>query len=183
MIFKVVVLSVMVSLVAANTLEQDHLDIQNFNSIYGGVCTREFEPICGSDGRTYGNVCQFQNARKSNGYLYPAAIGMCSDVNACSPYRASTTDCATKQNAILKKLYRLNCKGCNCNRMWKPVCGSDRQTYGNVCEFKCQQTNNKSLMLIWPGECTNFRANGIVSGPGALLLFNKIFDQNCTMSS
>ncbi|CAG0908222.1 unnamed protein product [Cyprideis torosa] len=31
------------------------------------ACTREYDPYCGSDGRTYGNMCLFKNAVRCEG--------------------------------------------------------------------------------------------------------------------
>lgn len=185
MIFKVIVLSILIGLVAANTLKQDLQDIQIFNKMYAILCQcpREFDPICASNGKTYGNVCQFQCARKSNKYLYATAIGMCSDKNACTPYKASISNCAAKQNRTLKKLYRLTCTSCICHTEEEPVCGSDKKTYGNVCQFKCQQTKNKSLMLLWPGACEEFKTEGIINDRDALEIFEQIYDHNCHVSS
>ncbi|XP_051487091.1 double-headed protease inhibitor, submandibular gland-like [Apus apus] len=42
------------------------------------VCTSEFDPLCGSDGRTYGNKCQFCNAvSRSRGSLFLRHRGQC----------------------------------------------------------------------------------------------------------
>ncbi|KAM6380478.1 double-headed protease inhibitor, submandibular gland-like [Pluvialis apricaria] len=42
------------------------------------ICTSEYNPICGSDGRTYGNKCQFCNAvSRSRGSLFLRHRGEC----------------------------------------------------------------------------------------------------------
>uniref|UniRef100_A0A8C5UCX1 Ovomucoid n=1 Tax=Malurus cyaneus samueli TaxID=2593467 RepID=A0A8C5UCX1_9PASS len=41
-------------------------------------CTSEYNPICGSDGRTYGNKCKFCNAvSRSSGALFFSHQGAC----------------------------------------------------------------------------------------------------------
>ncbi|XP_028941736.1 double-headed protease inhibitor, submandibular gland [Antrostomus carolinensis] len=42
------------------------------------ICTADYNPLCGSDGRTYGNKCQFCNAvSRSQGTLFLRHFGEC----------------------------------------------------------------------------------------------------------
>uniref|UniRef100_A0A8C0B287 Ovomucoid n=1 Tax=Buteo japonicus TaxID=224669 RepID=A0A8C0B287_9AVES len=42
------------------------------------ICTADYKPLCGSDGKTYGNKCQFCNAfLRSQGALFLKHRGEC----------------------------------------------------------------------------------------------------------
>jgi len=90
-------------------------------------CTREYNPVCGSDGKTYPNLCVLKvtACKDGNESLLVAHPGKCTD------------DCP------------------KCNRMYKPVCGTDEKTYPNACVLRMTacKDNNNSLVVAQQGEC------------------------------
>ena len=45
--------------------------------------------------------------------------------------------------------------GCErpCPKIFKPVCGSDRKTYNNICLFNIAKCKNSSLRIEGRGQC------------------------------
>ncbi|XP_062443693.1 ovomucoid-like [Rhea pennata] len=97
-----------------------------------GVCTLEYNPVCATNGITYGNQCEFCTAVANGADIDLYRLGECSQVD-CSDY--------------------LHAKGM-CAFEYEPVCGSDGKTYGNKCQFcYSAQQSNKPLFLKHLGEC------------------------------
>lgn len=66
-----------------------------------------------------------------------------------------TKDLAILIVDIMKNFISKPCNpvDCICTAEYKPVCGSDRQTYGNECWFKCARKCNLKLKIVSNGTC------------------------------
>merc|ERR1712025_50717 len=104
----------------------------NFKNECPEMCPRILAPVCGSNGVSYGNKCEFERAKcESNQKLFVVHNGSCDS-------KTSVQDCP---------LF--------CNRMLRPVCGSDNHTYSNRCLLKvasCQEPST-NLFLKHEGVC------------------------------
>ncbi len=117
------------------------------------VCTRDYRPVCGCNGQTYGNACSAHAAGisvASNGACAPAAGGegatcgglrglQCNDGLFCN-FGAhcgagdQTGTCGRRPEV--------------CTQQYQPVCGCDGRTYGNACSAA-----SHGISVVSTGEC------------------------------
>ncbi|KAJ8048006.1 Four-domain proteases inhibitor [Holothuria leucospilota] len=116
-------------------------------------CPLIYDPVCGSDGETYGNSCIFEGEQCKNPGLKslpgecPQDIG--GKFNSSSNLREPTH---THPRCLTVYQDPMDCLK-PCPLIYDPVCGSDGETYGNSCIFEVEQCKNPGLKSLLPGEC------------------------------
>ena len=93
-----------------------------------GPCTKEYRPLCGCDGITYGNLCEAWRAG-----VHVIAQGPCAAVEK-SPC----------PDPALRELH----KDDMCTMDYTPICGCDGKTYPNACVAR-----QAGVSVLSEGEC------------------------------
>ncbi|XP_028848509.1 agrin isoform X3 [Denticeps clupeoides] len=130
-------------------------------------CDGTYNPLCGSDGSTYPNVCEKRKAEcLSRAHISTNHSGPC-DLDMPSP-------CLKKKchfgAACVVQNGEPVCECPNaCPQAREPVCGSDGQTYGSRCEMHAMSCAlQKEIHVLRPGPCVesclNCSFGGICDG-------------------
>ncbi|KAK4017048.1 ovoinhibitor [Daphnia magna] len=103
------------------------------------ICTLQYDPVCGTDGKTYGNACALHCQIKENTgvSLGKAYDGECKQANERGKRGAAE---------------------CGCTFLYAPVCGTDGKTYDNencmeVEITKCGTVLDSAIKKAYDGEC------------------------------
>lgn len=96
------------------------------NSSVPCPCTKEYRPVCGCDGKTYGNPCMARCKVKS------FVERPCPTQNLNNNSKPNETE--TKDDCIKKQTQ----DNCACAQNYDPVCGCDGKNYSNPCSALCR---------------------------------------------
>ncbi|MEJ2612258.1 MAG: Kazal-type serine protease inhibitor domain-containing protein [Candidatus Thiodiazotropha sp.] len=113
----------------------------------GHFCPMNYDPVCGTDGKTYSNACVASLSCVDVAYNEPCSstppICQDRDKDGYSPAgdNCGPRDCNDQDPNINPEMV--------CPDVYSPVCGADGETYGNTCEAL-----RDCVQIVHEGECS-----------------------------
>ncbi|KAJ3206321.1 hypothetical protein HDU67_008247, partial [Dinochytrium kinnereticum] len=112
-----------------------------------GPCPRTYFPICASDGKTYANLCEFQNERSCKSLESPLRMiryGACDTVTTVGDIPLPAEEPKIEKKCLSK---------IECQAAVEPVCGTDGNTYPNRCLLSIANCEDPTVTLAHEGLC------------------------------
>jgi GTP:adenosylcobinamide-phosphate guanylyltransferase len=104
------------------------------------MCAAVYNPVCGSDGRTYTNDCELCVQTFGKGVSMKHR-GLCSAANDLSILPVTLIDLICDRDITA------------CGKIYNPVCGSNGRTYANECELCANRLEAFGLTIRHRGTC------------------------------